>query len=462
MNKNRELIDQILRKLEVENRMPLVEIHQLTPVGPSLLNRDFNNRIKTAVIGGTSRMYLSAACQRRPIRISEYDNGATRSKLFPALVAEALKKEPYNKDEEYCMNVAQYIAGTIGKYETGQILAFDNSDVERVAKEFAENIKDAKVLVPKSKKKEDAEGETEASSDGDVAKDEDGKKDEGKTQKEAAASAKALLKSFEKLLRDNASGAKLDDTTALMGRMSTDSRFLRTVVSALHMNHAYSTSEWAGDSNCFVSIDDYKKNMDPQYSENQPDWLKFLSGESGKEEDFIDTTGSAMMDDMDLASNTFYRYASISVRTLVENKLSGIDDDADEKTIEGILGECADIVTRFIMDYVFIVPTAKQTENATTPRPLAVLITAGTRVYPQTADAEFEKVIRATETRSVGEQSVERLAHFMDNSASGAFAVNEYQRSFWITDQFKDKTPKACREASLMTALDEISALIAG
>ena len=72
---NRKNTEKILTKLENEKRIPLIEVHQITSVAPSLLNRDFNNRIKTCFIGGTSRVYMSSQSQRRPIRLKEYKDG---------------------------------------------------------------------------------------------------------------------------------------------------------------------------------------------------------------------------------------------------------------------------------------------------------------------------------------------------------------------------------------------------
>jgi hypothetical protein len=137
-----------------------------------------------------------------------------------------------------------------------------------------------------------------------------------------------------------------------------------------------------------------------------------------------------------------------------------MDDNASEEEIEDMIRHCADIATEFIKDYIFMVPTAKQTENATAPNNLVVLITAGTRVYATTADAEYEKVIRATDKKSVGEIGVERLSKFMDNLNNGAFAINEYQKAFWLSEEYKDMAPEFCENTDVKTMLREITELI--
>ena len=37
----------LMAKLEGSNKLPLIEVHALFPYGPSLLNRDFNGRVKS-------------------------------------------------------------------------------------------------------------------------------------------------------------------------------------------------------------------------------------------------------------------------------------------------------------------------------------------------------------------------------------------------------------------------------
>ena len=68
----------------------------------------------------------------------------------------------------------------------------------------------------------------------------------------------------------------IDDTTCLMGRMCTEKRLLSDVTSALHMNNSYSIDKFHGDSNTFVAVDDFKKDV-----VNSPDFALFLDEGEG-------------------------------------------------------------------------------------------------------------------------------------------------------------------------------------
>ncbi|WP_026670733.1 type I-E CRISPR-associated protein Cas7/Cse4/CasC [Butyrivibrio sp. AE3006] len=396
---NRTDINKLMTKFEDAKKLPLIEVHKLVPIGPSLLNRDSNGRVKTIKAGGTSRVRISSAAQSRPIRVAEYTDNAVHSRYLPQKVAQKL--EAMGKDEAYIKAVLAFL-GDKGK-GTGQILAFSDYDVTVITEAIVNSSDDAKFFSNKTK-------------------------------------AAALLKKIE----DDSKKRSIDNTTALMGRMSTDV-LLDTIEAARHISHMYSIDRWYGDNDTFTAVDDLKSYV------KEPDFMKWLNND-------VSDTGSAFFDANDIAANVMYGYTSISTRTLLENKLRNIDA-ADQAAIDKAIDESKEIVRRYITDYLLIAPSAKQTSSATTPRPLAVLITAGTRVYPMTADTDFEKVVKATESNSVGDIGVQRLVKFAEDLTGGTFAVNEYQKMFWLSDVYKE-IPSNCESASLNDALNCVTSMI--
>ena len=219
----------------------------------------------------------------------------------------------------------------------------------------------------------------------------------------------------------------IDDTTALMGRMSTEV-YLDSVFSALHMNHPYSVDEWNGDNDFFVAADDiFDKNVQNK-SAYVSSMIDFLS-KSGKLKS-KDRLGSAHLNDTDIASNVFYHYASISTRILFENLLRNCRIMNDNNLNE-LYERMRYIVNTFVVEFCFRAPSAKQTSMATTPMPLAVYITIGDNVYPMTADSIYQKIIRNNGDESVGERAVKRLVGFANDCINSQFAINDYRKRFW-------------------------------
>lgn len=421
---NRNELKILMTKLEEMNRLPLIELHALFPTSPALLNRDGNGRIKTITVGGVPRVRISSASKQRPIRIAEYNDNAARSKYLPVKVALKLKELGY--DDEYIAAVRSVLLGDKGK-GTGQILAFSDHDIDEIVRIITENVTDASMLSSKSGTTDDTSDASSKSA-----------KSKKSTNKEDVA-AKVI-----KLLESNAKERAMDNTTALMGIMSTVP-FIAGVEAARHSNHMYSIDPWYGDSNLFSAVDDLKPLVDT------PDYMQFLDG--------VSSQGSGHIDCEEIASNVFYGYTNISTRTLLENKLRHISAD-DHDGIEQAIKESKEIVKRYLIDYVTIMPTSKQTSNASASRPLATLITVATRVNQCTADNVFEKVIKGTENRSVGEQGVERLAKFSGFLTHGAFSVNQYQQIFWCSDLYEDKAPDNAKVSDIFSALDEVVSLI--
>ena len=232
-----------------------------------------------------------------------------------------------------------------------------------------------------------------------------------------------------------------------MGRMSTDDTIVDTVQAARKMNFAYSIDPYQGDTDTFTAVDDCKQMVD------EPDFVRFFDkNETSK--------GSAHFDEADIASNVFYGYLSICTRTLLENKLRAVPVD-DKNLINKAIRESREIIRNFIVDYICLHPEAKQTTHASMSRPLAIFITAGTRVQGLTADNYFEKAVRATDSKSVGEIGVERLRKFAEDSLNGSFVVDDnYQGAYWVSDLYNEDIPENVTETKLKAALDEIMSIV--
>ena len=212
----------------------------------------------------------------------------------------------------------------------------------------------------------------------------------------------------------------LDNTTALMGRMSTDAHIADTVYSALHMNHAYSVDEWRGDFDSFIAVDDFKASLDFL---DDPDESKSA------------TTGAAHLGESDIASNIYYQYASICTRTLFENLMHGKDAN-NEDDVNEAMSRMENVLSKFLVDYTMMVPGAKQSSMSTSPAPSVLFATIGNRVYPQTADSSFEKAIKRVGESSVCGIASKRLAGFASNLFDGKFSVNDYTKAWWISDEY--------------------------
>ena len=292
---NRTEIRAFMERLEQEKRLPLAQVHILVPTSPSLLNRDGNGRVKTVVYGGTSRVYYSAASARHPIRLKRYKNGETHSKFLPQLVAGQIRKEHAEVTDKYLDAVIEILEGGNGKKGSKQILAFGETDIKAIADIVYESAPD-----------------------------------------EVAIKDKKVKERLEKALKLNAKERKIDDTTCLMGRMSTDENLLVTIESAIRMNAPYSIDEWHGDTDTFIASDDSKDQL-----VGAPEYIKFLDSS-------VSDKGAAHFDVTDIASNIFYGYTCLSTRTLLENLLRDVDKE-DRDGIKTAIETAREITKNFLL-----------------------------------------------------------------------------------------------------------------
>ena len=200
------------------------------------------------------------------------------------------------------------------------------------------------------------------------------------------------------------------------------------------MNHAYSVNPVAGDYDDFTAVDDYAEKMGIVISDEDAE-------KSGQK------LGAGMMQTTDIASNVYYQYASVCERILFENLCQG--RDFDDKTNE--------ITVRFVKDFIFTLPGAKQNSNASYGLPTCVYITVGTKVFPMTMDSAYEKTIIGTEESSVADQAVARMLKAVEQAHDGAFAVNSYAGQYWMSDR-DDAIPDYLQKIAVKDLADVLEA----
>jgi hypothetical protein len=381
-------VKNIAEELQNSGKLPLVEVHILRPTGGEMYNRGFNGRHKTLTVGGTVRNRFSSQSDKHAIRYQWEDRLNTRTRLLPEIVRQGVKSQLESATEEDLTFADGLVNELFSKQSktkkgigltTAQVHALSEYDVEAITEAIVGEVNNP-------------------------------------NHKKIADSAKELRTGLEK----DADSRKLDTVTALFGRMSTES-LLSTVYSAVQMNHAYSVNPAAGDYDDFAAVDDYAEKMGIVISEEDEE-------KSGQK------LGAGMIQTTDIASNVYYQYASVCERILFENLCRGRNLD-DPAAIESVLKETKEITARFVKDFIFTLPGAKQNSNASYGMPECVYMTVGTKVYPMTMDSAYEKVIIGTEENSVADQAVDRMLTAVERAHDGAFAVNDYAGQYWMSDR---------------------------
>lgn len=381
-------IHDIADTLQNSGKLPLVEVHILRPTGGEMYNRGFNGRHKTLTVGGTVRNRFSSQSEKHAIRYQWEDKLNTRTRLLPEIVRQEVKNQLGNASEEE-MDFADGLVDALFSSQTKKKkgIGLITAQVHALSEYDVKAITDAIV------------GEVRNPS-----------------HKNPAASAAELRTELEKSAGDR----KLDAVTAMFGRMSTET-LLPAVDSAIQMNHAYSVNAVSGDYDDFTAVDDYAEMMGIVISEENAE-------KSGQK------LGAGMMQTTDIASNVYYQYANVCERILFEGLCKGRDVD-DPAVIEEALRITKEKTVAYVKDFIFTLPKARQNSNASYGVPVCVYITVGTKVYPMTLDRTYEQAIIGTEENSVADQAVPKMLKAVKQAHDGAFAVNDYEGQYWISDR---------------------------
>ena len=379
-----QLKNEVIKKaeeLQDAGKLPDYSIDILRPIGPSLLNRGFDNKAKTVVIGGVPRITISSQCRKYSIRKNSVERNAYHTSGIVKLVCDRLESE--GSDEAYIESVTKLLknvfAGKDNKkygYKTSLIYAVGEEDINAVIKA----VKDA---LPKTT-------------------------DDEKEIKKAADEVKMKLTA-------EAESRALSENVALFGRMSTDPVF-STVYGAVNMGRSYSVDEYAMDTDDWSAVDDYMKAFN------------FADDTEQKQ------SGSANLGTTDIASNTMYEYAVVSTKILFENLMRGKDVN-NEDDVNATIDKCNTIVKQFIKDFIFVMPVANQTTKAARDIPAVVYLTKGNS-QPRQMDCVFEKVITGDSDKSVCDRAVERFTKDIYDRHCGAFADYDYYSEAWLSDNY--------------------------
>lgn len=403
-------IRNVADNLQNSGKLPLVEVHILRPTGGEMYNRGFNGRHKTLTVGGTVRNRFSSQSDKHAIRYQWEDRLNTRTRLLPEIVRQEVKRQLGEASEEELTFAdglvnALFSSQTKAKkgigLTTAQVHALSEYDVKAITDAIVREVRNP-------------------------------------SHKNPSASAGELRTALEK----SADSRKLDVVTAMFGRMSTES-LLSTVYSAVQMNHAYSVNPVAGDYDDFTAVDDFAEKMGIVISDENAE-------KSGQK------LGAGMMQTTDIASNIYYQYASVCERILFENLCRGRNLD-DPEMIKEILNKTNEITVRFVKDFIFTLPGAKQNSNASYGLPTCVYITVGTKVFPMTMDSAYEKTIIGTEESSVADQAVARMLKAVEQAHDGAFAVNSYAGQYWMSDRY-DAIPDYLQKIAVKDLADVLEA----
>ena len=157
---SKKMVEGLLNELQSKGELPLIEMHIIRAVGPTLLNRDFNNMVKKITYGGATRVRFSSQSVMKAIRDfrSGIDGARESSNIHSRYLPEHLSRIIASRGEEYAA-LADFVKEnfTTNKKKDGataQIIVYAEHDVEEIAdiiiKKYNEDrdgfLKDDKIL----------------------------------------------------------------------------------------------------------------------------------------------------------------------------------------------------------------------------------------------------------------------------------------------------------------------------
>lgn len=361
----------------------VLEIHNLRPTSPTLLNRDGNGDAKTAIIGGTVRTLISSQCRKSSIRNEALNSRSERTRRAPERIACYIKETHPEVTEEYLESAMKLVCEILGEhtedkkkkenrhYITSVVITVGKEDVKRIGDTIVE--KYGLEAIPKDAKKE-------------------------------------LSKELGSLVEC----CKLDYDICLFGRMSTN-EIVDTVSSASYFSFGFSVNENAGDNDTFTAQDTF----DSQCS---------LFGNFG--------TGAGHLDDRTISSDTFYEYCGFSIPAYLENVMKGVDFE-DKELVKERLKHAIDYLLEVVKLCVIQAPTAMQHQMCSMNSPVSfVALTRGSQLTSYGNAYEHAINPRDYEDESILDVAVDKL---VDVANDDTFFYGEYLKKYWLSKQYKDK-----------------------
>lgn len=361
----------------------VLEIHNLRPTSPALLNRDGNGDVKTAIIGGTVRTLNSSQCRKASIRNEALNSRSERTRRAPERIACYIKEQHPKVTEEYLNSVMQLICEILGehkddkkkkedrRYITSVVVTVGQEDVKRIGDAIVEKCGLDAITVKASEFKNELGALVEC--------------------------------------------CKLDYDVCLFGRMSTN-EIVDTVDSASYFSFSFSVNENAGDNDTFTAQDTF----DSQCS---------LFGNFG--------TGAGHLDDRTISSDTFYEYCGFSIPAYLENVMKGVNFE-DKELVKERLKHAIDYLMEVVKLCVIQAPTAMQHQMCSMNNPVSfVTLTRGGQLTSY--GNAYEHVINPREydgEKSILDVAVDKL---VDAANDDTFFYGEYLKKYWLSKQYKDK-----------------------
>lgn len=368
-----------------------VSLSMLKNYSPSLVNRDDSDDAKQVVVGGVNRSRISSQCLKRAVREEIGNRGITTAHLED-LVEQILSDE--------CAK------GTITE-----------SDIDSIGKalccEDVLNCDWSKRASKTGEKKDNGKGRTvnqvNMTEVGTVIKVAIENKDMKQNE---------LVKAIRNALRD----VRISTDKAMFGTMAT-SGLIESVDGAVQMAQTFSIDEYVPEDDFIV----------PKFSaENVDDFDPFFGSYKKFEQDNMRKAEGETLASSCLHSNTMLTCTSVNVTELKRNLSSSIQHTKIDA--ENIDSDVAKSVCDYIETVITTEPSAKQNSMSAHSVPAVVYIEViedGAVKYPQ---GSFEKIVRRTETDSVSEIGIRRIADF---AADDTFRTGNIKKYVMLSAPYK-------------------------
>ena len=382
-----------------------VSLSMLKNYSPSLVNRDDSGDAKQVVVGGVNRSRISSQCLKRAVREEIGNRGITTAHLED-LVEQIL--------------IDECSAGRISE-----------SDIDKIGKSIC-------TLPMSGKPPKDTVlsccWDKRASVISDKKESKDGEKRDGNivnqvNMLEISTVVNAAIENRDKKQADlrkevkkSLESVRISTDKAMFGTMAT-SGVIETVDGAVQVAQTFSIDEYIPEDDFIVA----------KFSaENADDFDPFFGSYKKFESDNMRKTGSETLASSCLHSNTMLTCTSVNVTELKRNLSSSIQHTAID--VENIDSDVAKSVCDYIETVITVEPSAKQAAMSAHSVPAVVYIEViedGAVKYPQ---GSFEKIVRRTETESISEAGIKRIAEF---AADDTFRTGNIKKYVMLSAPYK-------------------------
>lgn len=361
-----------------------VSLSMLKNYSPSLVNRDDSGDAKQVVVGGVNRSRISSQCLKRSVREEIGNRGITTAHIED-LVDQIL--------------IDECAKGTISE-----------SDIDTIGKAICcEDVLncDWSKRASKSGEKKDDDGKGRTVNQVNMV-------EIGTVVKVAIENKNAKQKELVKAIKNALNDVRISTDKAMFGTMAT-SGVIETVDGAVQVAQTFSIDEYIPEDDFIVA----------KFSaENADDFDPFFGSYKKFEQNNMRKTGSETLASSCLHSNTMLTCTSVNVTELKRNLSSSIQHTAIDA--DDVDSDVAKSVCDYIETVITTEPSAKQNSMSTHSVPAVVYIEViedGAVKYPQ---GSFEKIIRRTETDSVSEIGIRRIADFAADDTFRNGTIKKY------------------------------------